>query len=354
MLPDHISTVQILQTELNGQSESIHYYPQIDNKTLIWQLTDNQPLLPNISLQIDFEAQLNIDIPTGKELNNYAVVDQYFSKPSSDIIERRLYPTIFMSTPLSLIVPGLILSPDHVQTSLPGTTVVYVHTLETLTGDSTGTLSFSVDSQENLTWVLYYDSNDNGELDSSDQVWKNGDPITSLTRKIFLRTVLPTNPPVGFQDTTILTGTLIVEGKSFDSKVTDITRIIDQTSGKMNTDKKVAVDSNCDTQLSDESLENQTFESDKSMAPGECAIYRLYFTNQGTGKLYDIRVKDQIPPFTTFIGGTAMFDKVPDGLIPGEIVSPPDGSTGMIIWNFSGELLPGLTGIVSFEIKLDE
>jgi hypothetical protein len=46
--------------------------------------------------------------------------------------------------------------------------------------------------------------------------------------------------------------------------LTDLTNVIDQSEGEMHARKEFAIDANCNMQLSDETIENQLFETSKS------------------------------------------------------------------------------------------
>lgn len=354
ILPEGMGYVQTVQTILNGENQSIEFLTRPTDTTIVWKLVDDQAILPGKSLQIDFQVQIDPLLSSARQMDNHAVIDQYHAKASTDFIHRRQYQPEELPYPVSVYVPGLILSPDHMQTSLPGTPVTYVHRLKTYTGNSTGTLSFSIDSQENLSWVIYMDSNHNNQLDKDDAIWINHDEITSTDQDLYLRTVVPQNLPAGWQDRTILTATLQVGEQTFVRKVTDITKITDSKSSEMLGIKTVAIDSDCDTDLTDESTVNQTFEKAKSIAPGECAIYKITFSNNGTGKLSKIVVSDNIPNYSKYLGGSAMVDSVPEGLSLGEIVAPVDMGTGKVVWPFDGDLLPGMSGAVRYEVLVDD
>ncbi|KPA16700.1 secreted protein containing DUF11 [Candidatus Magnetomorum sp. HK-1] len=354
ILPEGMKVLEMVQATLNGQNLALNFLSQTNASVIVWKLSDAQQILPNNSLRLDFKVEIDPLLSTGKQMDNTAVVDRFYSKPSDDTDERRQYASVYLTEPVSVYVPGLTLSPDHQQASLPGTPVVYNHRLDAFTGTTTGKLSFSIESQKDLPWVIYLDSNNNGVLDFGDSIWNNGDDISTISATIFLRTVLAENLPAGFQDTTVLTAKLDIGQESFIEKVTDITRIIASGRGDMHSTKSVAIDTDCDTQLSDESPENQSFNAAKSIAPGECAIYQIYFLNQGLGKLHDIVVKDETPAFSTYISNSAVVVSVPSGITPGEITVPANNGRGSIIWPFEGELLPGGSGIVSYEVRVGE
>jgi len=354
ILPDGLGYVQTVQSILNGENQSIEFLTRPTDTTIVWKLGNNQAILPENSLLIDFQVQVDPLLSSARQMDNNAMIDQYHSKASDELIHRRQYPPEALPYPVSVYVPGLILSPNHTQTSTPGTPVMFVHRLNTFTGNSSGTLRFSIDSQKDLSWVVYIDTNNNNRLDSSDSIWYNDDLISSTDQDIYLRTILPQNLPTGWQDKTILTATLQVGEQTFVREVTDITKISGLKSSEMLGIKTVAIDSDCDTDLTDETIDNQTFEKKKSIAPGECAVYRIEFINQGFGKLTDIVVKDDIPNYSKYLSSSATVEAVPAGLSIGEIIVPVDMGTGQLVWPFNGTLLPGMSGAVRYEVLVEQ
>ena len=353
ILPDGMGYVETVQSILNGENQTIDFLTRPTDTTIVWKLDNDQSIQPGNSLLIDFQVQIDPLLNSARQMDNNAIIDQYHAKASDDSIHRRQYPPINLSNPISVYVPGLILSPNHKQTSLPGTSVLYVHRLKAFTGNSAGNLQFSIDSQENLSWVIYLDSNKNNILDSADAIWINNDPITTTDQDLFLRTVLPQNLPDGWQDRTVLTATLLVGEQTFVREVIDITTISGEQGSELLGVKTVAIDADCDTELTDEIPENQTFEKAKSIGPGECAIYQIEFFNNGDGKLSKIKIEDYTPQFSTFIGGSAMVSLMPTGLTSVEITTPDDKGTGLIKWFFAGKLLSGESGIVRYEVQID-
>ena len=355
ILPENMTPVQIIQSILNGTNTVVNYLTPSTDKTLVWKLANDQSILPGQSLQIDIQVQVDPLLSAhALQMDNKAIIDRYFGKPSDDLIQRRQYPNARLLTPVSVFIPGISISPNHTLTSIPGTSVVFEHRLNVFTGDTTGKLSFSIDSQHDLTWVLYMDTNNNNEYDAQDQQWINGDTISTTIMGIYLKTVLPDYLPSGWKDQMILTASLTIGDKVFSRNITDIIDVLISKSGEMQGIKEVAIDANCNTQLEDETPDHQRFEKAKSIAPGECAIYRIQFINTGSGDLSNIEVNDMPPHYSTYIWGSATVLSVPDSLTPGKIVSPDNDGSGKIAWPFSGKLKSGQRGMVQYEVQIDE
>jgi uncharacterized repeat protein (TIGR01451 family) len=248
---------------------------------------------------------------------------------------------------------GLVFRPDNETTTTSGSLVIYEHEIIVGIGNQTGSLSFDTTTSQNLTWSIYYDLNNNEELDSADLLLTKPMTISSMRSKIFLRTYMDDNTPAGWQDSTIVKANLIVQEQTLRQYITNITHVIDQRGGEMHAQKEVALDTNCNASLSDETHENQLFETSKVIAPGECAIYRIHYMNQGIGKLSKIEIEDYIPQFSKYMAGSAIVLSIPTGLTSGDILTPDNNGTGLIKWNFSGNLFPGKSGTVSYEVKID-
>jgi len=320
---------------------------------ILWSLTDAQALSPGQDLVIDYNAQVDATIDPGLSLNNLAKIDAYYSKESADTAQRRQYQST-LSVSATVFTSGIFFRPDHQLTTQPGTTVIYPHTLDVVAGSQTGTLNFSVNSSQGMIWTIYQDTNDTGVLDSGDLTWVNGSSIGTDSKLFFIKGYVPTQAPDTWQDTTLLTAQLTVGGDTYEQTVKDITRVFESGAGSMTAEKEAAIDNDCDKDLNDETVTNKTFEIRKDIQPGKCAVFRIRFTNQGTGNLTNIEVHDDTPEYTTYIGDSATFETTPSGLTPGSITVPLDGGSGRIIWPYTGSLIPGAEGIVTYEVKVDE
>jgi len=253
----------------------------------------------------------------------------------------------------TIIRTGLVLRPNHDMTTTAGSQIVFDHDISIYIGNEIGLLSFNITSSQQIDWSFFYDSNGNSELDADDILWTQSQSVSSMSGKIFIRAFIEDYIPSGWWDLTQIQANLIVLNQTLFQQVTDITYVIETYNGEMHGIKQVAIDSNCNTQLDDEPIENQRFESSKKILPGECAIYRIHFMNQGSGKLSHIEIEDETPEFSTFIAGSAVVISTPQALTPGDISAPSDHGTGVIIWPFIGDLLPGKAGEVRYEVRVD-
>ena len=91
-------------------------------------------------------------------------------------------------------------------------------------------------------------------------------------------------------------------------------------------------------------------------APGDVLRYRLVFSNQGVRALTEVTVNDSTPAFSALNAAAACPAALPADL-SGCSLSAPDGSNGpgyegALQWLFSGQLLPGNQGVVSYDVRV--
>lgn len=115
---------------------------------------------------------------------------------------------------------------------------------------------------------------------------------------------------------------------------------------------KAAVDRDCDGALEDESSEDRTFTTRKSLSPGQCVIYRTQYRNEGTFGIRHLRVTNEMPGPMIFILGSDEHIQTPPGLWPEATVTPDESDDGSLIWRFGGALAPGEEGALQFRARL--
>ncbi|WP_028315925.1 isopeptide-forming domain-containing fimbrial protein [Desulfatibacillum aliphaticivorans] len=321
-----------------------------------WTLSDAQAILPGESLVIEYQATVDDRVKAGTELTNQAGVVSCFSKESADPDERRQYPASAKSS-ATVTVFGMLFTPNHEQTTQAGTSIHYIHQVDVYAAGTTADLSFSSVSSQGLVWTVYYDTNGSGALDAGDARYTNGTSFATGEYTFFMRTVVPNQVTDGWSDTTVFTASL-QSGPNIQTRtVTDITRVVltgDEGAGEVTAAKEAAIDTDCDGDLSDELVIDATYEILKDAEPGECAIYRITFANQGTGTITNVKVVDDVVDYSTYVGGSAEFENTPAGLTETAITEPAGGAMGTVTWTYGGSLEPGLSGSVKYTVKIDE
>ncbi len=91
--------------------------------------------------------------------------------------------------------------------------------------------------------------------------------------------------------------------------------------------------------------------SSASALPGDALTYTITYTNPGPEPLSAIVVQDATPAYTVFLGAGC---GALGGGLTGCVVSaaPAPGGTGVVQWTLSGTLLPGGSGSVTFQVRV--
>jgi uncharacterized repeat protein (TIGR01451 family) len=83
--------------------------------------------------------------------------------------------------------------------------------------------------------------------------------------------------------------------------------------------------------------------------PGDVLIYRIYYSNTGTGPLTELQINDRTPAYTSLEANSATC-VLP---IPSGMNCVPVESFDAVRWDFTGPLLGGHSGSVSYEVRID-
>jgi len=83
--------------------------------------------------------------------------------------------------------------------------------------------------------------------------------------------------------------------------------------------------------------------------PGDFLVYRVYYRNAGTGPITDLKVNDTVPDFTHYVLDSAKCVSEPAGLSCTPTINGP-----YLKWLFTGSLLGGAQGSVSYEVMVDK
>ena len=228
---------------------------------------------------------------------------------------------------------------DGQQTALPGAVVFYPHSFVAGSG---GQVSFVITGQVSNPvisgWnnVIYLDANCNGTLDSGENI--GSAPVAvSANQKIclLLKVFVPTNAPYNAQDKLTLSASFDYVNASPALSGTqtrvDLTRIGSASDAGLKLTKNV----------------------DKSAAlPGDAITYTIAYVNVGSEPLINLKIHDATPAYTVF--SAASCGTLPPGL-PSCMVStkPAAGSTGSIVWEFTGSLVSGASGTVTYIVTVE-
>lgn len=241
---------------------------------------------------------------------------------------------------------GFVLTPDHESTVEAGQLAIYAHRLQVGAGLDGGALSFDIDSEQDLGWIVHRDQGD-GVYGAGDVPWVQGSAVPAGEAVFWLVARTPQQAPGGWRDLTRLTASLLKDGTIWTSSVDDLTTIGGGDSGGVFARKLQALDSACD-RTPDGGFTDQTL----PIAPGGCVIYRILFENRSTDPIHSVRVMEHTPKWMVYVGGSTEVRARPDGLTPLTAIAPANGAEGAVAFPFSGTLLPGEGGVVEFIARL--
>ncbi|OWQ92124.1 hypothetical protein CDN99_07160 [Roseateles aquatilis] len=229
-------------------------------------------------------------------------------------------------------VPVNVLQPDGQQSVLAGSAVVYAHSFTSGTG-GTVTLSASAPATPGWTQLVYLDANCNGLIDPGEVVVSGA--ITMVADQKLCLLVKVTSP-AGATDGAQLPLTLSAHYVYANSALTrdlqrsDLTTVGEPAATGLKLVKTV----------------------DKTSAvSGDVITYTITYTNQSTAALATLKIQDATPAYTVL--QTVACGPVPNAQISCAVSTQPAvGASGRIEWTFTGTLGSGLSGNVTFAVKL--
>jgi len=250
---------------------------------------------------------------------------------------------------------GILFEPDHQSEILPGNVVFYSHTFQS---EAEGSVIFSSIASGNTVsgWshTLYDDDNCNGIIDGFDTVTNGAITIGSTDNKhcIIDKVYSPANVPAQDRYEVKTTATFTFAGGTVAPttlEVTDLT-IAGQTETPTTQVSPETGASRLKLTKTVENLTQSTPETDtlNQTKPGDFLKYRIYYRNTGTGLINDLEVDDTVPPFTGFVTGSNACDVTPSGM-----TCTPTINIDELNWGFTGSLLGGASGNVSYEVMVD-
>jgi len=252
---------------------------------------------------------------------------------------------------------GILFEPDHQSEVLPGNVAFFAHTFSTeADGDVIFTTADSGNTASGWTHTLYQDSDCNGTLDGSEgSVTINGTQlsITAGNRLCLIDKVYaPANVPAQDQYQVEITATFDYASGNLPPvtlEVSDLTIAGEVVSPTTSTAPAVG-ESRLVLRKSVENLTQGTPETESlnQAKPGDFLKYRIYYRNTGTGPITDLKVDDSVPPFTTFVTTSNSCDVTPSGM-----TCTPTINIDELNWVFTGSLIGGANGQVSYEALVD-
>lgn len=237
-----------------------------------------------------------------------------------------------------------------------GNVVFYAHTY---VANSSGQVVFTatVTPKPVITgWgtVIYHDVNCNGLIDVGENTILGPSTPIALTAGqsvcIVVRQFIPDSAPFGAQNIALIdaafTYTNANPSLSASRNLTDVTQVAAAAILRLRKEVCNLTTSTC------VALSGTGFGVSSNGRPGDELQYRIIYSNASSESLTALVVNDVTPPFSVRAAAPAAFVQTPAGLTPGAITAPAAGAAGSVAWPFSGLLLSGASGIVTFNIVI--
>jgi len=252
---------------------------------------------------------------------------------------------------------GATLTPNNVGQVAPGGTVVYAHTLTNTGNQSCGayTLTATVpaaDAALGWTTAIYLDVNGDGQIDALDTLVTGpiaGPLAAGTTQKLLVRVFAPGGASAGATDTTTVTATFTDPAPNCGTpSATDISTVI---TGQIRVLKTQAADVACDG-----TADGDFFATPLSLKPGQCIVYRVVATNEGTAPITNIAINDAAPAFTSLTGATqppAPTQCVSTG-VTGTALAYAQTPTAVSCGSAANTVAPGGTATLTFAVRINQ
>ncbi|WP_146154671.1 GEVED domain-containing protein [Photobacterium kishitanii] len=253
------------------------------------------------------------------------------------------------------------LEPDNFTETEPGLAVFFSHKFNV---NTSGNVSFSINNKQaspsGYNWqpILYFDANCNGELDAGvdglviNPMAVNANGTTQVC--VLVKVIVPNNVPLHAEYNYQLNADMVFSdtigtGHGVTRLVSDIDtiRVSFHGAGELEIEKTVT---NI-TQMGTESRSNQA-------QPGDVLEYKIYFINNGSGNIDNIKLFDAIPEYTDL--SSVISCTSPAVLLPSSLtcnITTVDGLNNMgyeggIEWQLIGTLVPAESGYVTYQVTI--
>lgn len=312
------------------------------------------PLAPETCIGIELTAPLTEDPDDSDATASVlASLDAYAS--AADAGRARRYPAA-RGEPMRFTVQSVRLGPST--TIQLGNEASIAHPVELSVPEGLGpfSVSFETLSSTGLDWSLYTPGGGGDPM-----LWTGSRSYPAgATVAVEMRTETPAHPPLGWVDTSRLRAAILTaSGKELGASLRLVIRTGTGSARAIGTDKRVALDRDCDGELADERAQDALFEAGKDATPGDCFVVRIGFENTGTREVEKIVIRDAVSSRTTLLPGSVSVRIAPEPL--DRVVLPAteaagDGEAlegGILEWEFMGLFRPGAVGEVEYRLRLE-
>ena len=247
------------------------------------------------------------------------------------------------------------LTPNNNGQVSPGGTVVYPHTLNNTGAQACGAYTLSTTQSAaaaGWTVALFLDVNGNGVIDAGDT------PVTGAiagplaaggSQKILVRVFAPGGATAGQQDTLVVTATFAALGGGTcgPSSATDVSTVV---TGQIRVVKNQSIDADCNG-IADGAFSAALITGAK---PGQCVVYRVIATNEGTAAITNLAINDALPNYTSLTGAIQPAAQCAASAgVTG--TAPVYASTGSTVscGSAANSVAPGATLQLSFAVRIN-
>ena len=255
------------------------------------------------------------------------------------------------STAVSL---GASLTPNNNGQVAPGGTVVYAHTLANIGSQSCGayTLTATVpaaDEAQGWTTMVYLDVNNDGQIDAGDTPVAG--PLASLpvgaSQKLLVRVFAPGGVSAGANNTTTVTATFTDPAPNCGTpSATDISTVI---TGQIRVVKTQAADLTCDGVADAPGFAATPLQ----LKPGQCIVYKVVATNEGTVPVTNIAINDALPAYTALSAKQpAAAEQCTSTNVGGTALVFAQTATAVSCGSTANTVAPGGTATLSFAVLI--
>ena len=168
------------------------------------------------------------------------------------------------------------------------------------------------------------------------------------SQKILVRVFAPGGATPGLNDTVVVTATFAgAPGSTCNApSANDVSTVV---TGQIRVVKTQAVDANCDG-VADGAFAATLI----TAAPGQCVIYKVIATNEGTAPITNLSINDAVPPYTTLAGTQPAAQCVKSagvtGIPPGYV--GPGGASTVSCGSTGNSVAPGATLELDFAVLI--
>ncbi|RQO59204.1 hypothetical protein DBV14_07750 [Variovorax sp. KBW07] len=248
------------------------------------------------------------------------------------------------------------LSPNNSGQVAPGGTVVYPHTLTNTGSQSCGAYTLtatvpSADAALGWTTAIYIDVNGDGQIDANDTLVtgpQTGTLAPGASRKLLVRVFAPGGATAGATDTVTVTATFTDTAPNCGApSATDVSTII---TGQIRVLKTQAPDANCDG-VADIAFGPAPLQ----LKPGQCIVYKVVATNEGTAPVTNIAINDAVPAYTALSAAQPpVAERCTSTGVSGTALAFAQSPTAVSCGSTANTVAPSGTATLTFAVKINQ